>query len=483
MKKKTARTAKAAEGSETLTVDISSHGRDEMNLAEFPIAVLADRAPEGAKTLIFRVDHGQLTITGSDAYGLPTAPDADVIVALIQLTKLKNDFKKPTVHFTRYELLRLLGWNNEGRSYRRLDESLKRWVGVTLHYANCWWDNRSKTYGDATLHILESAIILEGKGKFQDEDKQASLPLSSFTWNKIFLESCHADNLKYLDVTMYFSLQHSASKRLYRFLDKRFYKRPSWVFDLPEIAFERVGLSRKYAHNVAKIREKLQPAIDELEQKGFLESLGRDERYFKAKGTWKIRLDKRIARPGLAIPDAAAEEHPGLLKALVERGVTRAKAEDLIRRHAPERIQQKLGVFDWMAERKDKRIGKSPAGWLVKAIEDDYAAPKSYEDREARQVREEARRQRDRQAAEEMLHRREEHERQVEEAEAVNAYLARLTPDERASIEAEAFAHAPEDVRGNLESPELALLRGSLQRMWVRTYVAGKIKQESPTPA
>jgi hypothetical protein len=85
------------EDGRTLTVDISSQGRDEMNLAEFPVTVLADRAPKGARTLIFRVDQGQLTITGSDAYGLPTAPDADVIVALIQLTKLKNDFQKPTV--------------------------------------------------------------------------------------------------------------------------------------------------------------------------------------------------------------------------------------------------------------------------------------------------------------------------------------------------------------------------------------------------
>lgn len=470
------------EEGQTLTVDISSQGRDEMNLAEFPITVLADRAPKGARTLIFRVDQGQLTITGSDAYGLPTAPDADVIVALIQLTKLKNDFKKPTVHFTRYELLRLLGWNNEGRSYRRLDESLKRWVGVTLHYANCWWDNRSKTYGDATLHILESAIILDGKGKFDDEDGQALLPLSSFTWNKVFLESCHADNLKYLDVGTYFSLEHSASKRLYRFLDKRFYKRGSWTFDLREVAFERVGLSRNYAHNVAKIREKLQPAVDELERKGFLEPLDRDDRYFKAENTWKIRFDKRFDCPRPPAPEPA-EEPPPLLKELVERGVSRARAADLIRRHTPERIGQKLEIFDWMAERKDKRIGKSPAGWLVKAVEDDYAAPKDFESREVRGAREEVQRQRECRAAEETLRRREEHKRQAEEAEAVDAYLARLTPDERASLEAEASAHAPEDVRRNLESPELALLRGPLHRMWVRTYVAEKIKQQRPTPA
>ncbi len=30
------------------------NGRDEMNLAEFPITLLADRTPRGQKTLVFR---------------------------------------------------------------------------------------------------------------------------------------------------------------------------------------------------------------------------------------------------------------------------------------------------------------------------------------------------------------------------------------------------------------------------------------------
>jgi hypothetical protein len=61
-------------------------GRDEMNLCEFPIATLADRVPEGCKTMVFEDRHGRLTVSGSDIYGLPAAPDSDVIVGLIQLT-------------------------------------------------------------------------------------------------------------------------------------------------------------------------------------------------------------------------------------------------------------------------------------------------------------------------------------------------------------------------------------------------------------
>src|SRR4051794_7261028 len=376
---------------DSLTLDISAQGRDEMNLAEFPITVLADRAPRGVKTLIFRVSQGQVTITGSDAFGLPTALDADIIVALIQLTKLKTDFKNPKVHFTRYELLRLLGWSNEGRNYRRLDESLQRWVGVTLHYDNCWWDNRAKRYGDATLHILESAIILDGKAYSDEEGSQQLLPLSSFTWNRVFLNSCQADNLKLLDVGMYFSLEHSAAKRLYRFLDKRFYKGPYWVFDLAEIAFERVGLSRNYSRNVAKIKEKLQPAVEELEDIGFLEPLARDDRYFKDAGGWKIRLSKRQPGNSPPAPPGGEGELPDLVRQLIERGVSPIKAEELFASYPEARLREKIDIFDWLARNADRRIHRNPGGWLRKAIEDDYTAPKGYESAAARGERERVR--------------------------------------------------------------------------------------------
>src|SRR5262245_10429715 len=79
-------------------------GRDEMNLAEFPLTLLADRVPGEVKTLCYASRPGTLIVTGSDAFGLPTAADADVIIGLIQLTRLRNEFADPKVPFTRYEL-------------------------------------------------------------------------------------------------------------------------------------------------------------------------------------------------------------------------------------------------------------------------------------------------------------------------------------------------------------------------------------------
>ena len=106
----------------------NNDGRDELNLAEFPLCALAHRLRPDQKTLrfedrLFDKQRGelitrQLTITGSDAYGLPTALDDEVLLGLIQLTRLR-DFDDRKVPFTRHQLLGILGWRNDSKSYAR----------------------------------------------------------------------------------------------------------------------------------------------------------------------------------------------------------------------------------------------------------------------------------------------------------------------------------------------------------------------------
>ncbi|HMB03744.1 MAG TPA: hypothetical protein VKP69_08390, partial [Isosphaeraceae bacterium] len=146
----------------------------------------------------------------------------------IQLTKIKNNFADPKVNFTRYELLKLLGWPDQKQHYRRLDDSLRRWVGVTLRYDRSWWDNEVKCRVDANFHILDSVVLFDQEVRRTLRARHQPLPLSSFTWNRVFFESCRAGNLKSLDVTTYFGLRSAISKQMYRFLDKRFYLRSDW---------------------------------------------------------------------------------------------------------------------------------------------------------------------------------------------------------------------------------------------------------------
>jgi len=449
-------------------------GRDELNLAEFPIALVADYAPKGQKTLYFEDRHGRLTVTGSDKYGLPTAADADVIVALVYLTKQRNNFRDVKVNFSRYELIRLLNWSDESWYYNRLQESLYRWNGVMLVYEKCWWNNQLKTYTDASMHIIEDVEIIDNDARRKaNQGGQIVLPLSYFTWNRKFIESCQADNLRQLDLDEYFSLKSAVSKRLYRFLGKRFYRQGDWTFDLHEIAFERVGLSRSYA-DAYKIKEKLQPAIDELEAIGFLRPLNRDDRYRRIdRGQWTIRLTRHsptLVAPQQSTPPAA-EPEPPLVAELVTRGVTKATAADLVRQHTAESISQKIEVFDWLAGKHDKRIEKSPAGYLVKSIASDYATPKGFTSRADRQAREEAKQAKEREAAEQRRQKQAEDIRQQERRQEEDAYWSRLTPDQQAELDANALAAASESARDTYLSMKRSRMGDGYLSMIRREYI------------
>src|SRR5207244_8616509 len=110
------------------------------------------------------------------------------------------------------------------------------------------------------------------------------------------------------------------SKRMFRFLDKRFYRRPRLDLDLKTFACEHIGMSRSYPPT--ELKRRIRPALQELESLGFLEPLSAEERYsWQARGRWRIILIRgRRHEDGAApAPDAEAAE---LAEALTSRGVT-----------------------------------------------------------------------------------------------------------------------------------------------------------------
>lgn len=275
--------------------------RDELNFAEFPIASVSDRISSSQKTLTFadsifdqsrnaRVSR-KLTISGSDNYGLPTALDDEVILALIQLTSSEG-FAAKKVHFTLYQLIQLLGWRDDGRSYKRLIESLKRWVGVTLEYDRAWWAKEERSWESENFHILEEVTIVD---RHRRERRKAAFPddanavKSYFVWNEKVFGSFLAGNLKQLNFEFFKSLESSIAKRMFRFLDKRFYLRKQWEFDLRIFCCEHIGLARTNSNS--ELKRLLATPIRELEARGFLEPLAPESRYAEVRrGEWSVRF-------------------------------------------------------------------------------------------------------------------------------------------------------------------------------------------------
>lgn len=423
-----------------------------MNLAELPLAAVSDRFLDGAKTVVF-VDEvwdeakrghvkRKLSISGSDLYGLPTAKDDDVLLACVQLSAI-GDFHKREVHFSRYELLKLLRWADTTRNYRRLSTALRRWKGLTIYSDKAFYDHGRKSWVSRDFGIFDNLFIYER----EEAERRESPARSKFCWNDVIYDSFQAGYLKRLDWDLYLSLKDPVAKRLYRFLDKRFYRQDKLVIDLHELAFNKVRMSRNY--NTAQVKRAILKGIEELECMWELRRLPPDERFQKLScGKWEAVFVRRKQAPVKKQRIVRAED--GLALELSRRGVGAAAAEGLVSKYPEERVRTMVELYDWYNSRGKER----GPGFLVAGIKSaqPFVAPKGFESKEQRSTRERLANSRKR-AEREIQKQREAKLRRQETAKqgAFLEFWESMGPDAQAAFESDALAQSEPTKRAGFE--------------------------------
>jgi hypothetical protein len=425
----------------------SSVGVDELNLAEFPLSAITDRILDGRKTIILDdtvLDRStgkhlkrQLIISGSDRYGLPTARDEDVLLACLQLSKFA-EFRTREIHFSRYELLKLLRWPDESRNYRRLSDSLRRWKGVSIYSERAFYDHDNKSWVNRDFGIFDTLHI------YQRNIESTNSRVSRFSWNEVLFTSFQAGYLKRLDWELYTSLKSPVAKRLYRLLDKRFYRCTAIDFDLHDLVWKKLRLSTN--SNVAQIKRSLLQGIKELESSWDLRPLSTERRFVKlGKGNWIVRFHRKRSsasachgRSQLQISVSPTLDISKLQQSLMQRGVGPAMADELSRQHPNKNIQEMIELFDWYNARGQTRH----AGFLVAAIRapNKIAMPRGFQSSFEITAKQKAKEElaRSKQAAQS----RRERDALIAEkrrVDAFHAYWESLSPDEQYAFESAAL--------------------------------------------
>ena len=450
-----------------VTETLAWEGRDELNLAEFPIAALSSRPNKNRKTLHFedRVwDKGagrhvsrKLTITASDHYGLPTALDDEVILGLIQLTR-QNDSQNKRIFFSRYALVKPLGWRNEGKSYTRLETSLKRWLGVTFYYENAWWDKQSNSWANESFQLLERVSILASGQRSARSCPEPAL--SSFVWNDVVLRSFQAGYLKRIDMALFQRLKSPIAKRLYRFLDKRFHHKRTWEFQLRDLAHEHIGLSRSY--DTAQLKRKLCPAIAELEENGFVRSMDSADRFTRIKqGVWQVAFTRGKVTTG----SPGTPKNPAL-ESLLRHGVNRKTADGLVTEYPAETIDHHVRVLDWLLKQTRMERPRSVAGYLVQSIRHAYDPPAGFHEPVRKRTSPRQSGEKTRQSRSTRLQRR------------VAAYVKKQSDAQRSILEQTAMASAEKpmlEAYRRAERQREPLLIELYRRLILEKHVAGML--------
>ena len=392
--------------------------RDEMNLAEFPLAVLSTRHDSGVKTLEFsdsltgkngeRIERKWI-ITGADKFGLPTASDDEVLLGLLRLSA-SQEFRDRKITFTRYELLRILKWSTEGRSYGRLQRALDRLSGVRIKTSNGFFDNSSKSHQTRNFGIIDAYELNDGRGSDRDlsgdlsradtgksdSGKSDTAKPSHFIWSEAMYASFQSGFIKKLDLDFLLGLKSAVSKRLYRFLDKHFWYRSKVQYNLFTLAHEKIGISRNYSY-ASQLKQQLEPAIEELMAQGFIQGCeysgkGNNTEIVLIAGAGN-RQAQNIA-PQLALKSeyknsnaaAVANKEDSIIEALEKRGLAKPQALRLVGLLTEAQVTRAWAViahFDTLISSDSTRVSKNPAGFLYRAIEnlESYVLPGELRDK------------------------------------------------------------------------------------------------------
>jgi len=443
-------------------------GRDEMNLAEFPFALLSDRHPRDLNTVSFtdtiQGEDGQVervwTVTGSDEFGLPLASDELVYVALMEVTKDQN-FESRTVYVTRYDMIKRLGWPDKGQSYTRLQASLDRLLSVTIKAERAFWDNKKRRYVDVGFHIIDDYAIYDEQPGRKARSGKKRLPYSYVAWNQVVFASFQSGYIKHLDTAFFFGLRSALSRRLYRYLDKKRYDgKPVFRIGLRKLAFEKLGMSRNYYPS--HIKQELERAHQELADTGFL----RGVEYQPRPGADDVVAYRFTSRRYLVEQEMISETKVNeLVEQLVAAGVTRTVADQLVAEYGEEtRVQLKYLAF---------RAPRDPAAVLVEAIRGRWEPPASYLQVRKQQTDQEAsaREQKTRMDAA-----KREHIEEMIQHQAADGVLEDLPEDVRDRIEQQADAEVAASSPVLADRPDsaayIALLRDKVRRAVMSEYPA-----------
>lgn len=254
---------------------VVSFGKDEMNLAEFPIARLGHH---DARTVIeYR---GQIVdksgsvveqtwiVSGAAPFGLPTEFADRVLVALITISA-KDKFISRKVPFTIYRVLAILGIAPNQYYYKAVEQALQQLVGVTIYAEGAFWDKASqkRITTKKGFHVLDEFWL---KSFGADESVREAENVNGYiVWGERIWESFKAGYIKHLDTDFYCSLEKTIARRLYRFLDKRMHYQDSYQIDVFDLA-ARLGM-KPYRYP-SEVIEKMKGSFEELKERGYLES-------------------------------------------------------------------------------------------------------------------------------------------------------------------------------------------------------------------
>jgi hypothetical protein len=363
---------------------------------------------EKSKTITFtkiidgkRIE-AKATIVPAAIYGLPVTADQDKYLAL---QKIINDVRQERgevtnpISFTTAELLKLLEQADAGKNYQDISEWLDLMSNTGIISEGVVYLAGKKVWAKDRFRVFDRAV------SFGRELEPGKLAEKNYVWLSDWqLENINNNYLLPVDFDAYKQLKNHITKALVPLLQIwLFASREEGYFEKRYDEICQLLRIRQY-HFLSEIKRNFAPSLDELVEHGYLESweiqktsdkkdykvvLRHGEKFHqdrKKRLGQKAQTSTEGPQQGQLLPlepeqgieppieaqnlSVITQEDEHLIgRLIVEFGITTGKAFELV---SLNREAVKLQLETWPYR---NAAPQNKAGWMVEAIEKNYAAP------------------------------------------------------------------------------------------------------------
>lgn len=274
-------------------------GRDEYNLSFFPIGIPGKNQPSASdgsvvdeltySVIAYDLDLKEkvpktLKIRTSSKHGFCTGYEIGILVGLLTLHHLTDQFATPELSFKNERLYELMKWTKgSGQNNTRLELGLDRLNGTELKFLNTWSVDGGKTFKKTfSTRILDSY-------EFVKTSDSEHLGRTKIRWSDKLYEQFSSGNVKPLNTDHFYSLSRPQAQAAYRIIDAELAHSDRFEVDMYEFA-ARIGIPME---NRRRVKERVESILSDLDAlPDFLSPS--DDRLIGSRGNWSLNFRKPL---------------------------------------------------------------------------------------------------------------------------------------------------------------------------------------------
>ncbi len=323
----------------------------------------------------------------SQQFGLPSTSDRDKYIGFMRIAmqqRAKHGQLSNPIRFTGYRLLKELGLTFSGENYEDINRWGQRMADTTITSEQVIYLAARKKYANKTVHVFRS-FTRAGASNLDDTGKTESYEVVLEDW---LLENLNQSYVVPEDFNAYRKLKRPTAKGIFGYLHLWFHASHGKPIE-KNYGDLCVLLNIPAYRHTSKIKETMGRSLDELVSVGYLSEW--DIRAMLTKDGYKLVLvageellhvlaisERKQIDSAVERQFQPTENQQIAVRAMVERGISPAKANALARFYDAEAILDQVEYAEYLISRDHRGKIDNPAGFLIYTIENQVPVPTKF---------------------------------------------------------------------------------------------------------